>query len=336
MGVLVALLLPAVQAAPEAARRASCVSNLHNLALAALNYHDIRGHFPVDEDYSTYVPQLVDLRTGARQTVRDPQRIAQTLSGAGWIVQVLPQLEMQALFNQFKPYLDRSWPGKTGINANVPELRAALQIQPEVLLCPSNELRGPRQDQFPFSDDREIDGGPVPVAVTHFKGNAGDGSFEFQTPPRPPSGFWTYFPYINCYISAEDCFGLFWRYTYARKGVKLREVTDGTTNTLMLGEASPEDGNSAAWSSDGDWAITGVELNWDWKASGDCLNSNGELNPGVDRCWRQTRGFRGYHPGGVHFALVDGSTRLLSNNINHTVYRALPTKNSEDPINEAW
>jgi len=340
IGVLVALLLPAVQAAREAARRSSCSNNIRNLALATLNFEQTKSRFPVDEDYSQYLPQMIDLRTGARPGVAsDPLRAAQKLSGAGWIVEVLPQLEQQALYDRFRPYLDKAWYRlHQGLNADVPELRQAIQMQPEVLLCPSNDLRGPRDDQWPFSSrtpsPETLDNGPAMVAVTHYKGNAGDGSFEFPTPPRAPAGFWTYNPAINCYISSEDCFGIFWRYTYYRRGVKLKEITDGTSNTLMIGESSPEDGNSPAWSSDGDWAVTGVELNWDWKTSGDCLGTTGAPSPGAARCWPQVRGFRGYHVGGVYFAFVDGSTRFLSNNISHATYRALSTKNSDDLITE--
>jgi prepilin-type N-terminal cleavage/methylation domain-containing protein/prepilin-type processing-associated H-X9-DG protein len=336
IGVLVALLLPAVQAAREAARRASCTNNLHNLALAVMNYHDTRKHFPVDEDYSEHFPQEIDLVTGARTGMTtDPLRKDKKLSGAGWIVEVLPQLEQQALYSQFKPFLDKPWLAlKQGMNANDPGLRKAIQSQPEVLLCPSNELRGPRDDQYPYSDGRFVVGAPVPVAVTHYKGNAGDGAFEFAS-QRQPAGFWTYNPLINCYISGVDCFGIFWRYTYYRGGVKLKEITDGTSNTLFVGETSPEDGNSPAWSSDGDWAITGVEINWDWKSSADCMDSSGNPNPGAANCWSQMRGFRGYHPGGNSFAFVDGSVKFLSNNISHQTFRALSTKASGDLITES-
>jgi prepilin-type processing-associated H-X9-DG protein len=335
IGVLVALLLPAVQAAREAARRGSCSNNLHNLAIATLTYHDAKGHFPVDEDYSQYMPQDVDLITGARPTVQsDPQRKDRKLSGAGWIVEVLPQMEQQALYNQFLPFLDKPWLAiHQGMNANVPALRTAIQSQPHILLCPSNPAPGPRDDQYPFASP-EADGGPITVAVTHYKGNAGDGAFEFSQ--REPAGFWTYNPMINCYISATDCFGIFWRYTYYRNGVKLKEVTDGTSNTLLLGEASSEDGNSAAWSSDGDWAITGLELNWDWRSSANCIDSSGNPSPGANDCWKQMRGFRGYHPGGVNFAMVDGSVRFLADSINHLTYRALSTKSSGEVISDSF
>src|SRR5262245_38205120 len=69
IGVLVALLLPAVQAAREAARRAACQNNIRNVALATLNFEHSTGHFPVDEDYSQYTPQMVNLQTGARPGV---------------------------------------------------------------------------------------------------------------------------------------------------------------------------------------------------------------------------------------------------------------------------
>jgi prepilin-type N-terminal cleavage/methylation domain-containing protein/prepilin-type processing-associated H-X9-DG protein len=332
IGVLVALLLPAVQAAREAARRGACVSNLHNLSLSALEFEQARRHFPVDEDYSEFPPKQFDsssatapINAQRMDAIPDPIRNKGLLGGGGWIVEVLPFFEQQALYNQFKPYLDTRWLTRKGLNSNVPELRAAIQTQPQSLLCPSNELRGPRDDQFPFTGSW-VPGGPVPVAVTHYKGNAGDGAFE-SVLPAWPKGFYTYSPTVNCYIGV-DCFGIFWRYTYYRGGVKLKEITDGASNTLLVGEASPDDGNSPAWSSDGDWAITGVPLNWDWRTAGNCLDGTGQFNPGLQTCWPIMRGFRGYHPGGVNFAMADGAVKFLSEDINHLTYRALSTKNA--------
>src|SRR5712672_1141310 len=119
IGILVALLLPAIQAAREAARRTQCANNLKNLSLAALSFHDARQHFPVDEDLYADPPASIDLSTG--QWIgkpADPLRDANKLSGAGWIVEILPQLEEQQLYNRFKPFLDKSWLLNQGLNAN--------------------------------------------------------------------------------------------------------------------------------------------------------------------------------------------------------------------------
>jgi prepilin-type N-terminal cleavage/methylation domain-containing protein len=113
IGILVALLLPAIQAAREAARRSQCQNNLKNLALATLTYHDATKHFPVDEDIYNDPPDNINLANGQwiDSGAPDPSIDAGVLSGAGWIVMVLPQLEEQPLFDQFKPYLDKKWFG---------------------------------------------------------------------------------------------------------------------------------------------------------------------------------------------------------------------------------
>ncbi|MBX3433353.1 MAG: DUF1559 domain-containing protein [Pirellulales bacterium] len=336
IGVLVALLLPAVQAAREAARRMSCTNNLHNLALAVLNHHDVKKRFPINEDY--YAPPTFQfnisnindpVNSGYTSALPDPIRQNQTLGGGGWIVEVLPQLELQSLHAQFQPYLDGNWYSRrTGLNSENAQLREAIQVQPSILLCPSNPLIGPLNNQWPYNSSSDVTGGPVPVAVTHYKGNSGDGSFE-ASPAETPAGFWTYSPLANCY-NRTDCFGIFWRTTYFRGGVKIREVTDGTSNTLLIGESSPEDGNSPAWSSDGDWAIAGVQLNWDYKTKGACLERSGEINTGLRSCWPLMRGFRGLHPGGVAFAFADGNVRFLSDSIEHLTYRALSTRSGAE------
>src|SRR5215210_2935381 len=79
IGILVALLLPAVQAGRESARRMSCSNNLKNLGLGALNHHDVQKHFPVSY--------------GAAYPAEAP--VLQ--SGVGWILNTLPQLEEQSL-----------------------------------------------------------------------------------------------------------------------------------------------------------------------------------------------------------------------------------------------
>lgn len=342
IGILVALLLPAVQAAREAARRANCVSNMKNVALAALNYHDTQGHFPVDEDYYQGSMRRVNLSERSEEgwfnvteaynvLPPDPATGIRGTDGGGWIVRVLPYMEEQALFDVFEPYLAGRWTSlRTGLNSTDPVLREALARQPKILNCPSDANTGARQDQYPFSggSGTNIVGGPVLVATTSYKGNAGDGHFEFT--PDEPAGFWSYDPPFACY-NGTNCMGIFWRSSYYKGGVKLKQIPDGTSNTFMIGEASPVDNNSAAWSSDGDWAITAIELNWDFENSGFCTGTNGT---GGANCWPRIRGFRSFHPGGVNFANCDGSVTFVTDDINHLTYRALSTREGGEVISE--
>lgn len=340
IGVLVALLLPAVQAAREAARRAQCVNNSKNIALAALNYHGAFERFPVQEDYSSFPGARCDIvasnpisygapgggllsRCPNLTPAEDPERTRRMLHGGGWVVHVLPYMELQALHDRFSIILDEPrafWRLNLGFNMDDPGLREAVAQQPDILVCPSDDQRGPREDQFPFSSTT-IPGGPVLVATTSYKGSAGDAGFEPQPPHRDPiwhSG-------VNAY-QAVDGPGIFWRYSYLHGGVKIKEIEDGTSNTFLIGEASPEDGNSPAWSSDGDWATTGIQLNWQWQTNGACLSNNGELNTGLGTCWPNMRGFRSKHPGGANFAFCDGSVTFIVDGIEHSTYRALSTK----------
>src|SRR5215212_864043 len=86
IGILVALLLPAIQAAREAARRAQCQSNVHNAALAVLNYESTRKILPPG---MTFDPSLA----GGVETL--------THYGPNWVILILPYLEEQALYDLF-------------------------------------------------------------------------------------------------------------------------------------------------------------------------------------------------------------------------------------------
>ncbi len=123
IGSLVALLLPAVQAAREAARRTQCTNNLKQTGLAALNYESANAILPAAGNFDPPEKSLyftfharIDLRSG---------------TGHSWLTRLLPHLEQQALFSQFD--------FKQHIAANPLSPHAA---QPTALLCPSADTLG--------------------------------------------------------------------------------------------------------------------------------------------------------------------------------------------------
>lgn len=329
IGVLVALLLPAVQAARESARRMSCSNNLKNMALAVLTHHDIKKHFP--------------LNYGAMWSDEAPSGVTQ--SGVGWIVEILPQLEQQPLFERFKQggayegqFLQGRWtrPAPShdlGLNSkkdgvSVPDLmRTVLPI----LVCPSDAGSERIRD-----DQKQWNG--LPVAVTSYKGVLGDtylGETLGDHPPyhndasKYPSGVYTEESASGFELSERDCHadarchGIFFRQSFQRP-IRLKEVTDGTSNTLMLGEDIPEfNPHSAAYYANGSWCSCNIPPN-------NLLNTDPALHA-IEFWWEQ-QGFRSHHPAGLQFALVDGSARFISDDIDLESYRTSCTRNGEEPV----
>lgn len=120
IGILVALLLPAVQAAREAARRVSCQNNAKNLALATLTY----------ENAQRALPPACKVTPIAGSEDLNQTNMDQALS---WLVYILPQMEEQALYDRFK------------INSNILQQDATLKLeenQLNILMCPSDQARG--------------------------------------------------------------------------------------------------------------------------------------------------------------------------------------------------
>ena len=119
IAVLIGLLLPAVQAAREAARRAQCVNNLKQIGLAIHNYESTFGSFPVNDSHV--------VETLAPGTGKDS-------SGMSWMVGILPYLEQTAVFNAVN--YNGHFPRGEGI-ANVGN-RTIIRMRMAAYLCPSD------------------------------------------------------------------------------------------------------------------------------------------------------------------------------------------------------
>ena len=334
IGILVALLLPAIQAAREAARRSQCTNNLKQLGIAILKYEEAHKTFPTSEgwdqsDTDDGIPLTgggLDMATALKTGQHKP------LSGKGWILSVLPELEEGALYDKFRqggafdyvgPFrkglckAGREGFGLTSIKNGilVPEL---MKSQLSVLQCPSDEsvkLLSNGQWQWQSCD----------VARTSYKGVVDDTylgentAFGNNAPLPYPSG--TYIKNPNDRDCHRDwrCRGIFFRSTWF-KPVKIASVTDGTSHTLMIGEDIPEYNNhSTAFYSNGDWCSCNIPLNY--------LTNLPPIDPDA---WWDVQSFRSRHPGGVHFCAVDGSVHFVSDSIDHATFRVACTRNGEE------
>ncbi|MBX3427203.1 MAG: DUF1559 domain-containing protein [Pirellulales bacterium] len=323
IGVLVALLLPAVQAAREAARRMSCANNVKNVALAVQNHHDSKRRLPFGINYNTsYGREQYRLPGGGVEEATPSKYVSgRNTNGKGWIVDVLPQLEQQAMYDGLKPGFDN--PGAdmrfiatatNGRGMGRPEIRQFLDDQLPVLTCPSDSSATPRLGNYHWEQ--------VTTAVTSYKGVVGDTALGEVF---GAGGLWS----NSTYGSVPDCFetlgcnGLFWKMSYYEP-INFKQISDGLSNTLMIGEAvADQDLHAMAYFSDGDWASCNMQLNY-------FLLGDPEL---VRQQWYDVRGFRSLHPGGVHFAMADASVQFLSEGIDHQLYRALSTRNGGEVAN---
>jgi prepilin-type N-terminal cleavage/methylation domain-containing protein len=306
IGVLVALLLPAVQAAREAARRMSCGNNLKQLGLAVHNYHDTHRAMPLN--YGQW--NLIDPLDG-RST--------------SWMTQILPFIEQQPLFDQIDfTFGVRNDPRNLNLDNPAPMSNAfvAKQIIP-AFLCPSDgENRGGRMaSRANFGHE---------WAVNNYKGVAGAnwcwGAFQVHAGPHAsgPHG-------VTC-DGLDRGNGIFFR---SAGGYEARHtmatISDGTSNTLMVGEAVPRwCTHSWWWWFNGVTATAAVPLN----ANAVCQVTGNRIVD-LNACWGDwpnNYSFMSRHPGGAQFTLADASVRFIPETIMIDVYRSLATMASGESV----
>lgn len=203
VGILIALLLPAVQSAREAARRTTCQNNLRQIGIAILAHHSSQGRFP----------------TGGWGYVwtGDPDRGSGRHQPGGWAFQILPYLEQTSLQD-----LGRG---------EVP--RAKRELAAQVATTPVASLNCPTRRPlalYPYGGSHEVRNAEPADQVfkTDYAANAGDlvvGGLGPETTDEVDSG-------IYDWGNASDATGVF----YPRSEVRIPKITDGTTHTYLVGE----------------------------------------------------------------------------------------------------
>lgn len=319
IGVLVALLLPAVQAAREAARRIKCTNNLKQIGLACLNYESSLRRFPEGS-------------TVSRSWSPD--------QGVSWQVTILPYLEAANLSDRFKDELENS--GGPDLYA-LPD--AINNIDIDFYQCPSDN---PDELKDKYFED---------MAASNYCGVAGSAASRAPDASETSQEVFQFDGNPNGTRGAVNFDGmLFWA-----SRVKQGEVTDGTSNTMIVGERWY---SLRAWTIGGksegvggirnrsvpDYPFEGQEgfsyknvtqrypLNADLNSVGYLFNHDqgGErpVRPQGTQTTMATNDllWGSFHPGGAIFVYVDGSVHFLSDDIDLDVYVALASRNGGEIV----
>jgi prepilin-type N-terminal cleavage/methylation domain-containing protein/prepilin-type processing-associated H-X9-DG protein len=306
IGVLVALLLPAVQAAREAARRQQCQSNLRQLSLGLLNYESAKGSYPMAFEF---LPSA------------NPAVLADGQIGPNWAVRTLPYFEQQALYSKidYSVPVPGTWTGKAPpvmTTANNAVVRTAAL---DVMRCPTDSYNA-----------TPMQAGTLQWARGNYGANAGNGPLLRRDAAGNGDG-----------IYGPNSDG--WR-NPKRRGVigpnvaaKMKELTDGTSNTIILAEL--RSGITAA-DQRGTWALgqAGASVLFWYGSTGDangpnvCNDKSDDVKGPtaadaalmVTECmpdivtddWADQATTRSMHPGGVNIGMADGSAHFVANEVS--------------------
>lgn len=291
IGILIALLLPAVQAAREAARRAKCTNNLKQIGLALQSYHEAVGSFP---------PGNIQHTAGNCPGMAEPAASYSTHFG-NWMIAILPYIEQNSLFNAY----DKSNNNESAANRPVREMMVAAYV------CPSDyTAEGPI---VPASGPAAATGAMyAPGSYRTVSGRSDDGMNYLDSEMM--------YDYDRKSRGAIHVVGV-WGYGCET----IAHVRDGTSNTLMVGEyaTSTNPGRRAFWAySFAYYSMSGAAAQERtlWGDYDRCVEAGG---PGGDNPCK--RGWGSFHPGGLHFAICDGSVRFINSSIDMNMFADLAT-----------
>jgi prepilin-type N-terminal cleavage/methylation domain-containing protein len=296
IAILIALLLPAVQQAREAARRTQCKNNLHNIGLAIHNYHD---------SYKMFPPGLIGSGSARYTTLH-------VLNTTGFTL-MLPFIDQGPLYNQYKFHLASC---NVDFETNTADVQTVVgngddnidvtKIFLEALVCPSDPGGGVLVPQ----------GASAPGSRQHYDFRNGrrisyclNGGVYLERGQNNQAlaGSWK----AMSGVKDRGAFGI-------DGAASIRDITDGTSNSVAIGETQQIkcSTNFGPWWGTGAWTGTfcRVQQNYE-RINADPIDWGRTCDPAT-RPRPYAWVYSSHHEGGAHFLLGDGAVRFISENID--------------------
>lgn len=351
IGILVALLLPAIQAAREAARRTECMNKLRQLGVAASNYESAKKTFPIGRKKGTITTKRSDGTIG-------PMDVGQW----GHLALILPYVEDEASYAQI------DFTKGSGFDDGTKT--APKYFKFPLFYCPSDTS----EDRLNVPTCAQADNQWLDAGRTNYHGNGGSDTgrtvFGFipSPPPNEPTDLETQWREVNNGIFVTN------------RSIRLKQITDGASHTALYSEALRGDADNNRAEVPGDWfRISGQEQdvqtvydkctgianfsalinsnqfscrgrNW---VHGDYTTSryNHVLPPNAQGCSQASGGTlnaipvnedggattaSSRHNGGVNVTFCDGGVHFVQDDIDILVWRALGSRNGDEVVSHSF
>jgi prepilin-type N-terminal cleavage/methylation domain-containing protein/prepilin-type processing-associated H-X9-DG protein len=329
IAVLIALLLPAVQQAREAARRSQCKNNLKQFGLGFHNYHETFNSFPK--------PAILGV------TISSGLQLSSSMS---WGISLLPYVDQGPLFNRYNSNLSCFSP------VNAPATIAILPVH----MCPSTAVTSDLVTYAIPAGVTLTEDLPIPTGPGW---NFSGGRTDYETLDGVRGEFSNLAYAGTSYSGGRNGWGQWATRVYGLppasdpssggKGGKIRDITDGLSNTIQLGEMagrnslyrkrtlvplSDPEAQAQAMAGGGGWA--------DWNKGDTWIEGrpyDGSAAPDGGACAvncsnARTAGLYSWHTGGAHILLCDGSVRFVSENIAALTLASLITSQRGEIVGE--
>ncbi|MEM9754048.1 MAG: DUF1559 domain-containing protein [Planctomycetota bacterium] len=333
IGILVALLLPAVQAARESARRALCSNNIRQIGLALLSAHDVEKAFP----RGLYSASEAEMDEAGNPGLFTPE------DGLGWATKALPFLEEQAVYDSLSqtgvPEVDADpWKPfffvKLAIAAVTPPIDGPDSVI-STFLCPSVDF----PEQKPEAEYFGLNGITLNTSgysAAHYKGSRGYQDRGMYVRTEEAERAQIYFADYNGDGIDEQVE----KRPFNR--VRIKDVVDGTSKTIAIGESAfyVEAQEFPVWLGT-DFQDASLLFKTDNVTPLNCLVGGPWSYPSSDEFLlrfpdddqREDCSY-GWHVGGVYFGFVDGSVRFLTDDLDQRVYWLLGDRMDGEIIGE--